>query len=215
MLLCPLCESHTQFYARDRRRSFYQCEHCQLVFADPKTHIDLAEEKRLYETHENDPADAHYRGFLNRLWQPLKVLCQQSNYKTALDFGSGPGPTLHLMMREAGLDAHHYDPIYSPDKTRLSQSYDVVTCTEVIEHFCYPQQDFIRLRSLVKPGGVLATMTKPCVAAQQFPNWHYKNDLTHVSFFSERTYHYIAERFGFSVDRVSDQVTFFRCVKSC
>lgn len=215
MLLCPLCDSPSQFYARDRRRSFHQCCHCQLVFADPATHVDRDEEKRLYETHENDPHDPHYRDFLNRLWQPLNTICQRLDYQTALDFGSGPGPTLHLMMQESGIDANHYDPIYSPDETVLSESYDVVTCTEVIEHFYYPQREFIQLRRLVKPGGTLATMTKPYVSADVFPNWHYKNDLTHVSFFTDQTYRYIAQRFGFSVDRVSDQVTFFRCVKSC
>ncbi|EAQ33334.1 class I SAM-dependent methyltransferase [Idiomarina baltica] len=215
MLLCPLCHASSSFYARDKRRDFHQCRQCRLVFADPATHVDREEEKRLYETHENDPLDPRYRAFLNQLWQPLQKVCRDSGYRTALDFGSGPGPTLHLMMEESGLNARHYDPIYSPDEILLSHSYDVVTCTEVIEHFFYPQREFAQLRRLVKPGGTLATMTKPYVSAERFPNWHYKNDLTHVSFFNDETYRYIAEQFGFRVERITNEVTFFRCIKSC
>ena len=37
---CTLCHAPATHLAADRRRSFYRCGRCTLVFADPASHLD-------------------------------------------------------------------------------------------------------------------------------------------------------------------------------
>lgn len=214
-MLCPLCHSSkAQYYAHDKRREFLQCQHCMLVFVPPAQRPSLVDEKAIYDYHCNDPMDQGYRQFLEQLTKPLaKLLARKFPDQpplTLLDYGSGPGPTLHKLLSHLNIDGQYYDPIYAPQQERLTKSYDVVTATEVIEHFHQPSDDFdLLLGQLLTPTGLLATMTKPAVAAEEFPNWHYKNDITHVSFYSEDTYRYIARRYNTNYQRISPRVTFF------
>lgn len=212
---CPLC-SHPQasLYARDRRRQFYQCQQCQLVFVPPEQLPSADLERELYDYHINEPDDERYRAFLRQVTEPLSDLLASRYDDMAsvhlLDFGSGPGPTLHLMMKQAGVNAVHYDPLYHADETLLNRQYDAITATEVVEHFHRPGEEFDRLfGQLLRSDGVLAIMTKPAVPAEQFPNWHYKNDLSHVCFYSEPCYRFIADRYGKQYRPISPTVAFF------
>ncbi|MEX0741223.1 MAG: class I SAM-dependent methyltransferase [Phycisphaeraceae bacterium] len=167
-----------------------------------------ADEKRVYDQHENDPADAGYRRFLDRLAQPL--LGKLTRGMAGLDYGCGPGPTLSVMLEEAGMRMAVYDPYYAPDRSVLGKRYDFVTCTEVVEHFNRPAESWAELVGLLKPGGWLGVMTKRVIDRERFEQWHYKNDPTHVSFYSEATFAWIAERFGLGLEVVGQDVVIFR-----
>ncbi|WP_341502484.1 class I SAM-dependent methyltransferase [Gallaecimonas sp. GXIMD4217] len=204
MIFCPLCQHHSQPFSEDRRRAYFRCPACALVFADPAQRPTAAEEKAIYDTHENSPDDAGYRRFLGRLAQPL--LDRLAPASQGLDYGCGPGPTLSLMLREAGHGMALYDPLYAPDEQVLDRQYDFVTCTEVVEHFHQPGRDWPRLVSLVRSGGWLGIMTKLVINAERFKAWHYKNDPTHVSFYSEATFDWLARRFDLTLTRVDQDV---------
>jgi hypothetical protein len=49
-------------------------------------------------------------------------------------------------------------------------------------------------------------MTKLTDNVADFSQWHYKNDPTHVSFFSRHTFAYLAERDGFSLEIIGPDV---------
>lgn len=208
MLNCPLCEHGASDYLEDRRRTYFHCACCDLVFADPASHLDPVREKEEYDRHENDPADVRYRGFLNRLAEPL--LGRLTPGMEGLDFGCGPGPTLSVMLEEAGMAMTLFDPYYRPNADALGRSYDFVTCTEVVEHFRRPAQDWQRLTQLLRPGGWLGIMTKLVISRDRFANWHYKDDPTHVSFYSPKTFSWLGVRFGFAVERVDRDVLVFQ-----
>jgi 2-polyprenyl-3-methyl-5-hydroxy-6-metoxy-1,4-benzoquinol methylase len=123
-----------------------------------------------------------------------------------LDFGCGPGPTLSVMLAEAGMVMDDYDPYYRANPGALECSYDFVTCTEVVEHFRRPAQDWARLTALLRPGGWLGVMTKLVISRERFAAWHYKEDPTHVSFHGPGTFDWLGERFGLSVERVEPDV---------
>ncbi len=53
-------------------------------------------------------------------------------------------------------------------------------------------------------------MTKLVIDADAFKSWHYKNDPTHVSFFSRETFRFLAERDGLDVDFVGNDVILLR-----
>ena len=49
-------------------------------------------------------------------------------------------------------------------------------------------------------------MTKLTDQVTDFANWHYKNDPTHVSFFSSKTFAYLAGRDGFLLEIIGPDV---------
>ncbi|GGD71954.1 hypothetical protein GCM10011357_28710 [Lacimicrobium alkaliphilum] len=94
----------------------------------------------------------------------------------------------------------YYDPFYFPDEQAFSQTYDFITCSEAIEHFFYPGQVWYRWMSILKNHGWLAIMTKRVIDRDAFSTWHYKNDPTHVCFFSEKTFHWLAHQFNMRLE---------------
>lgn len=207
---CTLCSSTAVEYCRDRKRRYFRCGSCDLVFADPQSRLTAADEKVIYDFHENDPNDPGYRRFLAQLSTPL--IERLSPGMRGLDFGCGPGPTLNLLLEEQGMSMDLYDLYYFPDKSTLQPQYDFVTATEVVEHFRQPAESWRELVELVKPDGWLGVMTalmnKASIA--EFKNWHYKNDLTHVSFYSPQTIAWLAHAFKLDCHILSERVVLFK-----
>jgi len=179
-----------------------------LVFVPSDQHLSLADEKAIYDLHDNDLDDAGYRHFLTRLVEPLQARLMPGS--KGLDYGCGPGPLLAQMLKEQGHAVEIFDPFYANHPQLLQQHYDFVTCTEVVEHFRQPNQEFQRLFSLLKPHGLLGLMTKLVIDAEAFSKWHYKNDLTHVSFFSEPTLRWLADTYRYSLKIIGKDVIIFR-----
>ena len=188
---CPLCGSaQTRHFHSGSKRHYHRCAVCDLVFVPERFFLPMADEKALYDMHENDPQDAAYRGFLSRLFEPMLERIPENG--CGLDFGCGPGPTLSLMFEEQGHSMQLYDPCYAPDEAVLDGKYDFITATEVAEHLHRPGRELERLWALLRPAGWLGIMTRRLLPEQHFPDWHYKNDPTHVIFFSERTFLWLA-----------------------
>ena len=81
--------------------------------------------------------------------------------------------------------------------------------TEVIEHVVMPHKLLILLSSLMKSDSTLAVMTKRVTSQQNFKNWHYKNDPTHICFYSMETFAWIANKFNWQLEEVDKDVVFF------
>jgi len=204
---CPLCTSASAPFTEVKGRRYFRCPVCRLVHLASEQRPTPHEERIRYELHQNDPQDAGYRAFLGQLTDPLIERLRSD--ARGLDYGSGPGPTLSVMLEERGFSMRIYDPYFAPDETVLSGSYDFLTCTETAEHFFSPKEEFDRFQSLLTPGGWLAIMTQMLPESQAFTDWHYVNDPTHVSFYSTETMHWIAERYGWQAECPSPNVTLF------
>lgn len=203
---CPLCQHvDGQLYSQDKRRQYWRCPVCLLIYADPATLLAAEAELSIYQQHQNDPTDPRYRAFLNKLAAPLQQKLAGGNLQ-GLDFGCGPGPTLSLMLSEMGHQMAIYDPYFADDPQVLTQQYDFICATEVIEHFYQPACEWQLWLDLLKPGGWLGLMTKMTDKVTDFSQWHYKNDPTHVSFFSRHTFDFLASRDGFSVEIIEPDV---------
>ncbi len=198
---CPLCDAAGQPYFTDTQRGahYQHCAGCEFTWLDPAHYVSPEDERRHYEQHKNSPEDAGYRGFLKQIWEPLKATLPA--HASGLDYGSGPGPTLHLMAQADGFACVHYDPVFHPDDSVFNCRYDFITCTETAEHFHHPAVEFARLAVLLRPGGWLALMTTRLTSKIDFATWHYRQDVTHVSFYSERSFQVIAQRFNFRPPR--------------
>jgi hypothetical protein len=206
---CPLCWSEkVREYARDRRREYYQCRACDLVFVPSRQFLSAEDEKKRYDLHQNSPQDLNYRRFLSRLFIPLQKKLAPCSH--GLDFGSGPEPTLSRMFEEAGHTMTLFDHFYEPVPAALERQYDFITATEVVEHLRDPKKELDRLWSCVKQGGWLAIMTNSTVDQEAFPRWYYKNDLTHVCFFSRTTFAWLALQWRAEAVYADSDVVLFR-----
>jgi 2-polyprenyl-3-methyl-5-hydroxy-6-metoxy-1,4-benzoquinol methylase len=161
------------------------------VFVPEQYFLSANDEKAFYDTHENNPDDPGYRRFLERLVSPLKRKLHPGS--RGLDFGSGPGPTLSVMLEELGFPVNNYDIYYANDPAVLQEHYDFIVSTETIEHLHHPGSELQRLWSLLKPGGHFAVMTQFVQDKNHFANWRYKRDPTHVSFFSKQAFQWLAQ----------------------
>jgi SAM-dependent methyltransferase len=193
--LCPLCgrDKHKLFF-KDQFRPYYRCGHCTLIFVPEFWQLDREQEKARYDTHENDPQDRGYRNYLGRIIPPLKAaLGRDFSGLKGLDFGCGPGPALAMMLEEEGASMALYDPFYFDDPTVLTDSYDFITCTEVLEHMVKPKEEMEKLLTLLNPGGVLAFMTQLVTDKTDFSTWYYRNDETHICYFNHQSFRFAAE----------------------
>ncbi|WP_404377068.1 class I SAM-dependent methyltransferase [Vreelandella aquamarina] len=209
MRRCPLC--HTQepaLYHQDRRRDYYQCATCALVFVPSEQHLSAVDEKNEYDRHQNSPQDKGYRRFLGRLFTPL--VAKLAPGAQGLDFGCGPGPTLSVMFTEAGFDMDEYDIFYAPVAAHLARQYDFITATEVVEHLAAPGKVLKQRVAQLHHGGYLGLMTKRVTSQAAFARWHYINDPTHVCFFSVATFRWWAADQGLTVEFPGNDVVIFR-----
>lgn len=196
---CPVCLSEQiDVFMQVERKCYWRCRRCAATYLERSQLPSAREELQRYQQHRNDVHDPRYRAFLSRLAMPLlRVLPPKSR---GLDYGCGPGPALAHMLREAGHSVRLYDPFFEPDAAALAQTYDFITCTEVVEHFHDPAREFARLYALLENGGTLAIMTCFQTDDAGFANWRYRRDPTHVVMYREQTFRYLATHYGLSCE---------------
>ncbi len=212
---CPLCNHQATFFFADPKNyqhRYHHCLHCDLVFVDPECRLDDEAEKARYDMHINDDSE-HYVNFLSRLATPM--LNQLSNRATpvkqikqdkpikqikfsGLDFGSGKSQAMAKLFRRAGHSCQCYDIFYYPEHALLTKSYDFIVASEVIEHLYQPQTVIEQWLAMLKPNGILGIMTGLRPDDDAFGNWWYKNDPTHVSLFSRKTFAYLQKHYHLS-----------------
>lgn len=205
---CPLCAGRTHPFAHAHDRRYRRCRQCLLTLLDPRDRLSVDEERARYATHENDPADPRYRAFLDRVAVPLVERLPPG--AEGLDYGSGPGPTLSIMLAERGFPTAIWDPFFAPDPAPLARRWHFVTCTETVEHFFEPAREFERFAGLLRPGGLLAVMTQPLTDDDAFADWWYIRDPTHVAFYRPETFAWIASRWEWSLEQVAPSVVLFQ-----
>ncbi len=205
---CRLCRQQTRDFMEVDGKAYLACDHCGLRMTH---HDDLPlpiDEKTHYDQHDNRVDDIGYKQFLKRLADPLMAILPPASF--LLDYGSGPGPALAEIMRNAGHQVALYDPFYAPDLSVLSAEYDAVMATEVVEHFHHPHDGFKQMLASVRAGGWLAIMTNLHDDDGGFAGWYYRRDPTHVAFYSEETLAFIGKEFNLNLDRISRNVTIFQ-----
>ena len=205
---CPLCAAPAHWLLDDRKRSYWQCEKCLMVHVPKRWQLSAEQEKAEYDRHENHPDDPGYRRFLSRLAEPL--LQRLPAASSGLDFGCGPGPALAVMLREHGHQVALHDLYYHPNPEALRQQWDFITATEVVEHLAAPREVLEQLWQCLKPGGWLGLMTKRVSNPEAFRTWHYKSDPTHISFFSEQSFRWLATRWQAELEVIGADVVLLR-----
>ncbi|MBN2300171.1 MAG: class I SAM-dependent methyltransferase [Acholeplasmataceae bacterium] len=198
MIACKICGKDTKSYSHPKTNEiFHECKYCEFIFKDESHYISNDQELKIYDAHHNDD---HNLGYVNFLMNFIDAAVLPYIKKgRVLDFGSGPTPLLSKLIKKSGqFDVDIYDLYYAKQKIYENQEYDLITSTEVIEHLKYPMQTFKLFFQLLKPDGILSMMTLFHPHNQnEFFEWFYIRDKSHVSFYTQNTMRYIAKQIGF------------------
>jgi hypothetical protein len=199
-MTCGLCESEvTRVFYEDTKKNwtYFVCDTCQLVFRDPHTFLSHEDEKQRYTTHDNGIENQGYVNFLRPVVTTLRPYLKAGDQ--GLDFGSGPGPILDQLFAEENISVKNYDPYFDYHPFLLDESYDFVTCTETFEHFSIPFKEMVTMTACLKPQGYLLIMTEMYPELEDFANWGYRQDPTHVTFLSPSSLQWLAEKWGYDI----------------
>ncbi len=196
-LTCPLCatpKAPLLCEGKTPLRSYFRCTVCWLTFVPPESFLPAEEEQSRYEQHENQLDDPQYRKYLLPVFNAIAPHVRPGG--SGLDYGCGPGPALVEMFREAGYPTEGFDPFFANHPEFLVRTYDFITCTEAAEHFHDPAKDFALLQKILNPGGRIAVLTQTWTENTVFSEWYYIRDPTHVVFFHETTFRWLADKYG-------------------
>jgi len=165
---------------------YFECGRCELIMKSPDNFASFEKQKMRYDLHENSADDIGYQRYFARFID--FVLPQIDGVGSALDFGCGASTLLSQMLERHGVECDYYDPIYHPDLSFKSKRYDLIVSVEVFEHLHDPRGTFKMLVNRLNHNGYLALQTefRPS-SREEFLEWYYRLDPTHILFFSPKT----------------------------
>ena len=200
MAICKTCSKSVQtIYDDQYDHNYYYCNHCEFISLDENKIVAPDQEKKEYSFHHNSFENDGYvnmlREFIAKAISPLNP-----QIKTALDFGSGPGPVLAELLRQEGFKTDIYDKHFAPERVYLNKKYDLITATEVFEHLKDPMATLKLLKSHLNENGILAMMTLfHSNNKAEFLKWWYRRDSTHIAFFTHKTFKVMADLLAMKV----------------
>lgn len=210
MEACRLCLSLDTIliFTNSKFREFYQCKVCGYTQVHSQNFVSAEAEKKRYLLHNNDVESEGYQNYL----KPIigEILNRQKPTDQGLDYGSGPSSVVAHLLHKYDFKMKSYDPLFLNDPEILKYTYDYVVCTEVIEHFQNPTQEFQKILKLLKPQGDLYLKTEMTDDVQEFSNWHYHRDFTHVGFFSQKSFQFLEGRWPLKLIKFDSQFVIFK-----
>lgn len=204
-------DSYHLNHAPKDQAHFFKCNECCCIFRNSFYILPENEEHLRYFTHNNDLDDPNYIKYLSDSIKPFLEHIKDDEF--GLDFGCGPTKGIEHILKGKNFNLTSFDKYFYPSfKTSLIPNanseiqssslleadqqnlYDYIFCHEVVEHFVDTRHEFEHLIKKLKPKGRLFIRTE--IYPEDFENWYYKNDSTHVFFFSEITFNYLAKLFN-------------------
>jgi SAM-dependent methyltransferase len=199
---CRLCQNPTHLVFEDVR-PFYACNVCGLIFSDCFLSVEAVEKH--YKNQHTNPFDWKKEAEVFVVWLknfggsvPLLSI-------SILDYGSGSG-LLAEALKKIGFKVDCYEPMlhgeFNPES--YSEAYDVIILNEVVEHLEDINKTLDIVYNVLSDNGVVFIKTlltdkminDPLNFQELFKGWWYKDDPTHISFFSFLTIEYICKDQG-------------------
>ncbi len=219
---CNVCHS-TDFdelsnVGRDGALRTVICKNCGLVFSDPFP-IDTAEyyqkNYRILYKGTYSPKIKHiYRAANVAIERYKRLEAHLAGKKKVLEIGSGGGEFSYLLTKK-GFDVSAIEPNegygnYSKEQYGLNvqigfaqnlefnvETFDFITMSHVLEHVDNPTTMLEKLRTWLKPNGILALEVPNVEAVCQSPKSTFH--IAHLFNFNVKTLSLLAEKTGFSV----------------
>jgi len=213
MGLCKICYQTTKAICDKKKIVYHRCEGCGFISLDDGAMVDNEHEKKHYKKHNNSFECTGYvemfNNFINEAIKPYK-----KNIKTSLEFGCGHTPVLAELLKQQKLEVDHYDLYFFPEKIYETKKYDLITSTEVFEHLKEPKNILKTLVNALNDKGYIILMTQfPSKSDEEFLNWWYRRDITHISFFTPKSFEIMAKEVGLKVLKLINEniVVFQKC----
>lgn len=198
---CRICGNDIkEIYDTKFDNHYMSCDNCDFIGIYPDDQITFEQERDEYDRHENCIENEGYVAYFKKFLD--SALIPYVSEGSGLDFGSGPEPVLTQVIHRdyPGYEMDHYDLHYQPVKVFEGKSYDYILSTEVAEHLLDPLDVVGLLADHLKPGGILAMMTLfHHKDEEHFLQWWYRRDITHIGFFTPKTFEVMAELTGMEV----------------
>ena len=191
---CKICSSKTVRIENNKNNKvYYNCINCDYIFINGKLINSSDKEKLRYLKHNNSFEDINYVEMLRSFIKEY-IKFDQDKINKILDFGCGPIPVLAKLLEDKGFNVDVYDKYFFPHNDYLKKKYDLITLIEVIEHLKNPIKELTQLKKHLNKNGffIIKTLFHPG-NNDIFLKWWYKEDFTHISFFSQKTFKIISE----------------------
>ena len=208
MKICTVCKNNKiEFFLNIENLDYWQCKLCKATMLNPIHYISSNKEKKHYLKHNNEIDDTRYRDFLTNLIEPLKdKICVND---IGLDYGCGYAPALADILKKDGFNIELYDPFFFKNENIFFRKFNFITCSEVVEHFFKPYEEFNMIDTLLTSNSWFAIMTSFMTEDYLFKNWHYRRDPTHVVFYKKRTFKIIANQRNWKINFPSKNIVLF------
>lgn len=200
MAYCTLCgyECNNIITKETRKmiRHFYNCEQCGLIFRDKSEIVSSDQERKRYLLHRNSFRDKKYVEWLKQIIEEVKKIVDFQGCKI-LDYGCGHTPVFPKILKEyyAVNKVDLYD-IYFYKNLDGEKRYDCIFSIEVFEHFHQVRKEVEKVLFLLNKRGYLILVTNFHNQNEtDFLRWWYISDITHTSFYSEKTLQFITSSF--------------------
>ena len=208
MNICTVCKSsNINVFLKSGKLIYWRCNVCESKFLDHKNYVSNSDEKKHYLKHNNSITDQNYKNFLSKLIEPVKDKISSSDI--GLDYGCGYAPALANIFKSYGFKVELYDPFFFPNKDVLFKKYKFITCSEVVEHFFNPYDEFNKINNLLDSNSWFGLMTTFLPKDELFENWYYRRDPTHVVFYKKKTFQHIGYQRNWQVFFPSENIVLF------
>ena len=183
---CRLCGfDRLTLVNQDNRRAFYLCGNCELISVPKRYWLSEDDEKKRYSLHNNTLSNGGYVKFLSQMAGEVQMVCGSNS--RVLDFGSGADAALSQLLNARGIHCFAYDPHFNRFLQDDNERFGIIVLCEVIEHLKNIREELEFVNKHLSENGKIILRTQIYNDLSKFDGWWYAQDVTHISFFNEKS----------------------------
>lgn len=196
---CPLCQGESSLFYQDKKRHYYCCGNCNLIFVPKNEFVSKERESARYKNHNNSRLDPRYTQYLSKVCDDF--LEMDPTGTKGIDFGCGESTLLAEFFNAKGNEVSSFDPLFHPNTDWMNYHYNFFTLSEVLEHLHEPLKIISSLKDHLFSEGMILIKTEflPINEEKDFKDWYYKNDETHIHFYNEKSSLRLAQEVGMKI----------------